>query len=135
VLAIRVPAENEREPDHVEQVLDALHARMERRDEVTLSLARHGGRSGLFVRCPEHLVTVIRSGLQAFYPDAEIETLDEPSLAIERKSAATASLRLRPDLFPLRRFSEMSGSESGVLVDPLSGVLGALALAEALGST
>ena len=91
VLAIRVPAENEREPDHTEQVLDALHARMERRDIVTLSLARHRGLSSLFVHCPEHLTSVVGNGLQAFYPDAEIEPLDESSLTPDGNSAATAS--------------------------------------------
>jgi len=129
LLAIRVPATNEREPDHVEQMLDALHARMGRGDEVTLSLARHDGRSGLFARCPPHLQPIVAAGIQAFYPDAEIETLDESSFGGSERTAR-ASLCLRPDVFPLRRFSEMSSSESGILVDPLSGVLGACALAE-----
>jgi len=78
VLAIRVPAENEREPDHVEHVLDALHARMRRGDEVTLSLARNDGRSGLFVECPQRLRQIVAGGMQVFYPDAEVESLDAP---------------------------------------------------------
>lgn len=130
MFAIRVPVENEREPDHVEHVLDALHARMRRGDCVTLSLARHAGQGGLFIDCPAHLESVVCGSLQAFYPDAEIESLGGSLLDAGEGNCMSASLRLRPDVFPIRRYAEMSASESGILVDPLSGVLGSLSLSD-----
>ena len=99
LIAITVPATNERGPVHTQHVLAAIHQANTKRLPVSLLFARHAGSVGLCCRFPAALEQTIKKQLIARYHDCRIDRLSENALAPARGLRAFAvNLRLRPDI-------------------------------------
>src|SRR4051812_10341900 len=124
VLALSVPAGNERGPLYMDQALAAIHQGNPHRLPLSVELARHGDTVALFCRFPEELRAVVEGQLYAQYPDARIEPVPEEALAPELGSASwTADLSLAPDLFPLKRYGQFEDALNRLTADPLTSLL------------
>ncbi len=128
LLALSVPASNERGPLYTEQALAALHQANPHRLPLTFLLGRHREQTVLFCRLPPELRPIVEAQLYAQYPDARIEevpeaTLTPPAHAVRR----TAALTLSPDIFPLKRFAQFDDPQNRTVADPLAALLTTLA--------
>lgn len=129
-IILRVPADNIRGPQYMEQALAAIHQANPRRLPMALEFCRHGGEVTLACRFPEGLRGAVEGQLFAQYPDCQILRLatDAQELDPDVKSWE-ASLHLRHDLFPIRRFVQFEDSLNRVSADPLTALFTTLAQA------
>src|ERR1700752_367998 len=77
ILALRVPADNERGPLHMDQVLSALHRG---NAPVRLSFARINGSVGLFCRVPDAAAGSTERHFFGQYPEAVLDRLPDDAL-------------------------------------------------------
>jgi len=134
LLSIRVPADNERGPSYVEQALAAIHQANVDRLPLDFAYGSHAGTVTLVCRCPPLLSGVVRSQLAAHYPAATIDVLSDDAFAPPAGSSPwSLDLRLRPDLFPIRRHGQFDDPLRRALADPLTAVFAALAAAHDAG--
>src|SRR5436190_2148714 len=77
LLALSVPAGNERGPLYMDQALAALHRANPRRRPLTFLLAPYGGSVRLCCRVPEELRAAVLGQFYAQYPDCRIEALPD----------------------------------------------------------
>jgi len=124
LIAVTLPTEQERSPRYAEQALNAIHAAMTPRERIALEYGIVDGEAVLLVRFPRPLRDVVLTQLAAAYPDAKLVRQPEDAPPQQR---LTRSLRLKPDLYPLRRYVQFEEALERVIADPLSGVLSALA--------
>src|SRR3954470_14428075 len=95
---LSVPADNERGPLFMDQVLAAVHQGNPRKRPVTLLILRHAGEVTLAIDFPEELRGSIEGQLYAHYPDAKISGLaPEVILPVAGMVTWTAELTLSPD--------------------------------------
>ncbi|MDA1049598.1 MAG: hypothetical protein O3C40_03840 [Planctomycetota bacterium] len=73
LIALQVPASNERGARYSEQALAAIHQANSDRSPITLLLAHHAGQAGMYVRYPQDLKAVVEQQLAAQYPHAKQE--------------------------------------------------------------
>jgi hypothetical protein len=128
LVSLRVPAENDRGPLYMDQVLAALHHAIPRRLPVTLAFARVAGEVTLCCRFPDALRSFVEGQLYAQYPDAKLCTLADESLAPPSDTETwTADLHLKPDAFPIKRYTQFEDALNRQTADPITGILTALA--------
>ncbi len=128
LVSVRVPAENERGPLYMDQVLAALHHGNPHRLPVTLAFVRVAGEVTLCCRFPELLRAILEGQLYAQYPDANLTTLADDAVASTPATETwTAELHLKPDLFPIKRYPQFEDTLNRQTADPITGILTALA--------
>lgn len=127
LISITVPGGNLRGPQYMEQVLAAIHQANPRRLPVTLSYASYRATVRLLCAVPSHLASVALAHLGAHYPDATIERLDDTTLTpLSGHHVLFVDLRLAPDIFPLRRYTQFEDPLNRTTADPLAGIFAAL---------
>ena len=75
LFALSVPADNDRGPQYMDQVLAALHQGNPHRHPVTFVFAAYAKTVRLLCRVPPQLETTLLTQLAAHYPDATIEQI------------------------------------------------------------
>ena len=124
-VSVRVPATNERGPLYMEQALAVIHQANPRRLPITLDIGRDGEELSLSLRFPPELRAVITSQLFAQYPDCRIQPVPDETVPSGHQ-VWWADLRLAPDLFPIRRFSQFEDALNRLTADPLTALLSAI---------
>jgi len=94
LLAIRVPADNQRGPRFMQEALAAIHQANHRRAAIRLEFGCHAGRVGLFCRVPDDLTPLVVGPIAAKYPQCRIEPID--NLAVLESSPQTLPRRPSP---------------------------------------
>ena len=108
----------------MEKALDVVHQSNPPRHDVTLSYSSRNGSVGLFCRFPSELKTTVLSQLAAAYPDSSITILADDALKPSpHHQTWTTAVRLRRDIYPIRRHSEFTDSNKEAL-DPVGGPAG-----------
>ncbi|MFO0967866.1 MAG: hypothetical protein U0793_20070 [Gemmataceae bacterium] len=126
--AVSVPAENERGPLYMDQVLAAAHQGNPGRYAVTLAMLTHAGAATLCCRLGTELQGLVEGQLYAQYPDAKIAPL--PDIALDAPPGMelwTAELWLSHALFPIKRYAQFDDNLNRQSADPLSAILSAIA--------
>ena len=117
----------ERSPQAWSQGLIAILQSNPRRLPISFSFERTGHQMRLIVDYPPELRAVVESQLYAAYPEAQIEPCDEAPVEAEKGQRTwSASVRLIPDVHPLRRQAQFIDNLDRSLADPLAGVLAML---------
>ncbi|HLC44748.1 MAG TPA: hypothetical protein VJK50_02810 [Patescibacteria group bacterium] len=149
-LAIDVPKENEQTFLAVEQFFAQLHSIHEnftfgeyyfggeRIMWISLEIVSFGGQIKYMVHTPEKFLKLIESALYAQYPGAEIRKVEDYMKNLPPYNAETSyydlfgtELKLiKEDAYPIRTYRAFEHQASQIIVDPLAGVLEALATAK-----
>ena len=128
LIALSVPADNDRGPQYMEHALTAIHQANPRRLSMEFGFARHQKNVTLLVRSPPELAGVTASQLAAHYPVATIGRLADDALAGPPGIATwSAELLLTPDLFPIRRYPQFDDTLNRNVSDPLTAIFATLA--------
>lgn len=127
---VRVPANNDRGPQYMEQALAAIHQAASGDHELMLGIGRSTDGIDLFVRCADRLGEAIRAQLYAQYPNCH---LVERSDGVESMPASTtcwqAGLVLARDIFPIKRHPQFEDALNRTSADPLTAILTAMVAA------
>lgn len=127
-VTVTVPPTNERGPQYMDQALAAMHQANARRLPVNFEFAWHEGSVAVFCRFPAELRGVVEGQLYAQYPDCRIETLNADTLnPAADETTWTIELRLRPGIFPIKRYVQFEDALNRVTADPLTAILTTLA--------
>ncbi len=127
LLALSTPAEHDRGPRYMAQVLAALHATCRGR-RITLEYGRHTETVGLYCRAPGALAKDLEKQLAAAYPELAIERLEDTAIRPAHGNVIDkAELTLAADVMPIDTCDAFEDRLSRELTDPLAGVLGVLA--------
>jgi len=113
---------NERGPVYTDQALAMLHEANPQRLPVTLIVGGHQEMVGLYCRFPRPLRSVVVSQLGAAYPDCTVQQVREIDPPPNFDLWST-ELRLRPELFPIRRYPQFEDPLNASVADPLTGLL------------
>jgi len=132
LLALRVPADNPRGPLFVEQAFAGIHQGNSKRMPIGCGIMSVNGEVTLFCRFSKPLKGLLERQLYAQFPDASLEVLTE-SLPQSGDCTWSRTLEIRPDLFPIRRYTQFEDSLGRQLADPLSAILAAIHRDAALG--
>ncbi len=125
---LSVPADSERGPQYMEQVLAAIHQANPERLPMTLGFGCRGNSIAIFAKFPPELSSIVTSQLAAHYPDCVMEGLPDDAVAFPIEGdARSLELRLCPDLFPIRRYVQFEDTLNRNTSDPLTGIFAALA--------
>ncbi len=133
LLAIQTPANNERGPTYSEQLLTTMHQVNGERLPVTLIFGSHNHKTNavaLYCQCDDSLQHVFRDQLLAHYHDCHLSELSETDLDCPEGSVPfIRELRLRPDVFPIRRHPQFLDETNRTTADPLTAILATIASA------
>jgi len=125
LVGVSSPPNHDRGPIYMQQALAAMHAANREKLPVIFLFARHGETVGLFCRYPRALRAAVDAPLVAKYPTVKFERLDDN--ALDEKPADhrifVAELRLRPEVFPIRRHAEFEDAMNKAAADPMGGIL------------
>ncbi len=128
LIAISVPANNERGPQYMEQVFDAIHSFHFLRSRVSFEFGRHADTVMLYCRFPAKYRSRIVDQLRASYPDARITTLPDDALAVPAGWRQYRRwLKVRDDRYALRTWPEFRDQDHRNVADPVAGILNTLA--------
>jgi hypothetical protein len=130
-LQIEPPAGNTRGPVYAESLLRTLHRANPSRRCVVLELATSDGGVGFAAACPDDLKAVFLQELHDAYPGITIRIQPSDRLSSESQTHAhvrhTTTLRLNPDVFPLRTFEAfLDETDQRAFADPIAGLLSAI---------
>ena len=124
LFSISVPANNERSPEYMEQVLDGLFDQRLYRLKVELLIGRHHNEVMLYCRASPFIALRFQQQLQASYPDCQIEQLPENAFStLQGMRHRKRFLCLQPKLGMLRLWEENREISQQTLADPLAGLL------------
>ena len=127
LVTLTVPADNDRGPQYMEQALAAIHQANAGRLPIEFAFGVQAGTVALSCRFPTKLAVAVAAQLSAHYPAATIERLAEMEAApATGYQTWTMELRLRPDLFPIRRYAQFDDFLNRNVSDPLTGIFAAL---------
>ncbi len=128
LLQVRPGQENERGPQYMESALAAFHS-LAGDEPLGLEMGYADGKVSLFVRTTENSASLIESQLYAQYPDTDIEFLTkDPFATKESEEVVSMDMTLdSPDIFPIKRHPQFDDLLSGANMDPIAGILSALA--------
>jgi len=112
----------------MEKVFSSVLESISDGDEIQLEYGCLDGTIGIYCRFASHLKAHITEHLKAKYPNCTIQEIDEDALDDVDPSRTTwsASLVLRPDLFPILRHKQFQDLIDGSLEDPLESLLGVI---------
>ena len=126
LFSVAAISDNERGPRYAEAVLNSLHESNRRRQSVCLELGSHQGTVGLFVRVPAGLVATFTHDFADAYPGCTLTALPDEVRDSKARHVWSATLRLSPDVFPLKTHRQFEDLLHRELTDPLAGLLSAL---------
>lgn len=127
LLAIRPPADNERDPLYMQAVLSDLLKANAKRHSITLIYGTYQGEAQLFLELPNSLATIARGFLHAKYPGISIQRIHQsPFTPAPHHQVRSRYLRLKPDVAPLRLRRDFEDLQQRNFVDPVSGLLHAV---------
>ncbi|MBI3461437.1 MAG: DUF87 domain-containing protein [Planctomycetes bacterium] len=128
LVVVATPPTNDRGPQYMDQALAAIHQGNPRRLPVSFEFAWRDGTVTLYCRFPPELRAVVEGQLYAQYPDCKIERLSDEALnCVACDTTWTAELRLRADVFPIKRYPQFEDALNRVTSDPLTAILTTLA--------
>lgn len=117
----------ERGPQAWSQGLTAILQSNPRGLPISFGFERTGRQTRLTIDYPPELRAVVESQLYAAYPEAQIEPCDEVAVEEDKgQHTWSASVRLIPDVHPLRGQARFIDNLDRSLADPLAGVLAML---------
>lgn len=117
----------ERSPQAWSQGLIAILQSNPRRLPISFGFERTDHQTRLTIDYPPELRAVVESQFYAAYPEARIEPCDEALVEEDKGQRAwSASVRLIPDVYPLRGQAQFIDHLDRSLADPLAGVLAML---------
>jgi hypothetical protein len=124
LLALSVPADNDRGPLYMDQALAAIHQANPHRQPIALILTSLAGTIRLLCRFPDELRAAIESQLYAQYPDCRLEFVPEEALQQPSGTVAcTTELHLHRFLFPIKRYTQFEDALNRTSADPLTALL------------
>lgn len=129
---LTAPVTNDRGPRYMERSFAAIHQANHDGAPVTLRYAALDGRIGLFVECDDALEELVTGPISATYPNrtlTPVEAIDGLSPGWETWSA---TLELRPELFPVLRHAQFEDLLNGTYADPITAILRAVTPTESL---
>ena len=125
LIAISAPADNERTPQYVEQMLDAIYRQ---RSRVSFELGRHDDTVTLYCRFSNHLQDAIESQLRSAYPDARVTEVHDDALKPPKSHRCfRLRLRFRSDVYCVKWWQRFFDSDLRQVADPIAGILTTLA--------
>jgi hypothetical protein len=128
LITLSVPADNERGPQFMEQALAAIHQANIARRQLTLGVGCRNKTVALFVQLPPELNAVVGNQIEAYYPDCAMKVLGDDAFAAPAGTLAwSVEIRLKPELFPIRRYAQFEDLLNRNTSDPLTGLFAALA--------
>lgn len=125
---VRVPKDNEIKIDAAEQMfasLTSLHkpgkfAFSDVGDVIAFEIVARHADIRFYVTIPEKILDLVEKQMYAFYPNADIKVVDEPSIFTEQGKVAFAAMRTDNAPYqPIKLYKELP-------TDPLAGVTSAL---------
>lgn len=129
LFSLSVPPDNDRGPQYMEQALAAIHQANPDRRPFDLLFARSGRTVGLFCRVPPELSSAVTAQLSAHYPTGTLGRLTDHAFAPpDDFLSCSADLRLTPDIFPIRRYTQFDDPLNRNTSDPLTAIFASLAL-------
>ena len=109
------------------QALAAIHHANPKRLPFSLTLGSNGETSGLFLRYQPDFKHIVEDQIADAYPDAKLQRLrDSDFNPPEGSKTFVGELRLRPDIFPLKKPQEFEDRLKWAVVDPITGLLSAV---------
>lgn len=127
LVAVRSTLDNQRSPRYAEQAFAAIHQGNSKRLPIVLEYGRPSDAVGLYCRFPRSLRSTVVGQLAAAYAECKLEPTPDDALDMPAGYHVwTAELRLRPDVFPIRRHWEFQDILKRNVTDPLTGILAAL---------
>jgi len=127
LLALSVPADNQRGPQWMDQALAAIHQANPDRRPLDLLFAHAARAVGLFCSVPPELSSAFTAQLAAHYPTATLDRLPDDAFAPPDGFLSwSAEVRLTPDLFPIRRYAQFDDPLNRCVSDPLTAILASL---------
>jgi hypothetical protein len=124
-LSLSVPATNDRGPLYMDEALAVIHQANPHRLPVTFQIGRDKDALSLALNLPPELKPVIESQLFAQYPECRIQPVADETVTAGHQ-VWTSQLKLRPDLFPIRRFGQFEDALNRLTADPLTALLSAI---------
>ena len=140
LLTVRIPPGSERGPQYMDQALAAMHHALHWRDPLTLVIGHFGPHVGLGLECSPRLKQVAQEQLSAQYPECEISPAPSLRTALCQNGTGTdqddrrlthgvavwcMSVRLSPDVFPLKTYRGFEDLLNRTTADPLASLLAA----------
>jgi hypothetical protein len=126
LLRLSTPAQHDRGPRYMAQVLASLHAVTT--EPIFFEYGCHENTAALFCRARRPIAKIIERQLAAAYPDLEMERVDEGATAPPPGPVIkTAELRLIGDVMPIETCDAFEDRIGRELNDPIAGLLGLLA--------
>jgi len=127
LIVLSVPADNERGPQYMEHALAAIHQANPDRLPIEFSFGCYQQTVILYCRFPPEIAAAVTAQLAAHYPDATIGRLSDAAFAPPAEfRTCLVELQLRPDLFPIHRYSQFDDTLNRNVADPLTGIFAAL---------
>lgn len=108
----------------MDQAFASIHQANRSRLPFTLILGHFDGAVGLHCRYPPAMKKLFEKQLLGCYPECRIEPIDDLAFACpDGYRTWTMSVRLAPEVFPIRRYHEFHDDLNRVTADPLMSVL------------
>jgi hypothetical protein len=116
---------NDRGPRHMEAVLRAIHAANIRGLPISLEYRWEQGVIGFYAEFPDALRSTVLEHFQDAFPDCAVAVVREPRDP-PAETQWIQTVRLRPDVLPLRSYGEFESTFEREAVDPATGLLAAV---------
>ena len=126
LLTVRIPPGSERGPQYMDQTLAALHHALHGRDPLTLIIGHFAGHVGLAFECSTRLKHTVGQQLSAQYPECELEVAQGQDPPTSAPATWAMSVRLAPDVFPLKTYRRFEDLLNRTTADPLAALLAAV---------
>lgn len=139
LLTISVPADSEKSPKSMEQVLAGFHGiysppnwsefwiKGEQQAQISLELVGINGQVRFIIRTPNKLRDAVEAHIYAHYPDAEITEIEDYTDAIPDKWPneqyelfGTDFKLMMPDSYPIRTYMQFAEEFDKGFIDPIS---------------
>ncbi len=119
---------SERGPIYMHRVLNAIHQANGRREPIRLLYGRHNTKVAPYIDFPGHLQNTITKQLLGEYPTLDLEHLPRGTFDMrDGDQVWYVDLHLRPDLYPIQRYTQFEEGPTRDFSDPLTAILEAVA--------
>jgi hypothetical protein len=128
LVAVMVSPASIRGPQYMDQALAAIHEADAERLPVSLEIGRYGEHVALFCRTHGRLRGTVQELIYAQYPECKIEAIPVSALSPQSGHRTwNRELRLVPDIFPIKRYSQFEDALNRTTADPLTAILSTVA--------
>jgi hypothetical protein len=127
LLALKVPADNQRGPRFMQEALAAIHQAGHQPAPVRFEFGCHDGYVGLYCRVADDSAEQLRGFIAAKYPNCRFEQVDNEAALVPPLTSlcetVEANLVLTPSLFPILRHTQFEDIAAASFADPIDAVL------------